>query len=109
MFVLRLAAEVDYSSEERCIQTCAQEISFYYARYVDYLTMQAQAVAYGHNTDNQSEAYKQIEAFKFALEHDILPEMKRCFTVRRKFALFDDLTFSMVTCTENLYKVFERC
>ena len=87
----------------------ASETAFYYARYVDVLTLQSQAIAYGNGTDTSSEAFKQIEAFKFALEHDILPEMKRQFIVRKKFALFDDLTFSMVTCTENLYKVFERC
>lgn len=85
----------------------ASEIAYYYARYVDYLTLQSQAVGYGQV--ESTEAHKQIDAFKFALEHDILPEMKRSFIVRKKFALFDDLTFSMVTCTENLYKVFERC
>ena len=52
---------------------------------------------------------KQIEEYRFELEHEILPEMKRTFSVRKKFSLFDDLTFSMITCTENLYKVFERC
>ena len=71
--------------------------------------MKSQAISYGHGADTGSEAYKQIENFQFSLEHDILPEMKRYFVVRKKFALFDDLTFSMVTCTENLYKVFERC
>ena len=109
MFVLRLSTEVDFSNEQNCIQQTASEIAFYYARYVDFLTLQSQAISYGHGADNNSDAFKQIEAFKFALEHDIMPEMKRQFVVRKKFALFDDLTFSMVTCTENLYKVFERC
>lgn len=55
------------------------------------------------------EIEKAVDEFKFVLEHEILPEMKRNFSVRKRFALFDDLTFSMITCTENLYKVFERC
>ena len=42
MFLLRLATEVDYNaSEEKFIQQVADEISFYYARYVDLLTLQA--------------------------------------------------------------------
>ena len=41
MFMLRLASEVDYSDETNCIQSAAAEIAFYYARYVDYLTLQS--------------------------------------------------------------------
>ena len=58
---------------------------------------------------DRAEIEKTIDEFKFVLEHEIMPDMKRNFTVRKRFALFDDLTFSMITCTENLYKVFERC
>jgi DNA mismatch repair protein MLH1 len=110
MFMLRLAAEVDYSSEQKCIQNVAQELSFYYARYIDFLSLQSQAIKYGQQDQSSEEGVcQEIDDFKFALEHEILPEMKKHFIVRKKFALFDDLTFSMVTCTENLYKVFERC
>ena len=42
MFILRLATEIDYSADEsQFIQQVAEEISFYYARYVDLLTLQA--------------------------------------------------------------------
>lgn len=42
MFLLRLATEVDYLADEaQFIQQVADEISFYYARYVDLLTLQA--------------------------------------------------------------------
>ena len=137
MFLLRLATEVDYNAgEEKFIQQVADEISFYYARYVDLLTLQAQAIDYGATSSSSSkpnvngateesksgggicegvpstdkaEIEKTIDEFKFVLEHEILPDMKRNFSVRKRFALFDDLTFSMITCTENLYKVFERC
>lgn len=106
MLLLRLAADIDYTEEEKCIDMIAEEISFYYARYVDFLTLKSQAVNYPECGSDQSKA---IDDFKFAIEHEILPEMKKSFTVRKKFGLFDDLTFSMITCTENLYKVFERC
>lgn len=82
------------------------ELSFYYARYVDFLTLKSQAIDYPNCATDQA---KPIDDFKFALEHDVLPAMKKNFIVRKKFGLFDDLTFSMITCTENLYKVFERC
>ena len=39
MFLLRLATEVDYSNEQKCIQNISEEIAFYYARYVDFLTL----------------------------------------------------------------------
>ena len=58
---------------------------------------------------SKNEVNKAIEEYRFELEHEILPEMKKSFVVRKRFTLFDDLTFSMITCTENLYKVFERC
>jgi hypothetical protein len=35
--------------------------------------------------------------------------MKQHFSVRRKFANLSDMTFSLITKVENLYKVFERC
>jgi hypothetical protein len=59
--------------------------------------------------EHKEEIWKSIDEFKFVLEHEILPDMKKNFHVRKRMALFDDLTFSMITCTENLYKVFERC
>ena len=52
---------------------------------------------------------KVIDDLKFAYEHDLFPELKKNLAVRKRFAEPQDLTFTMVTCTENLYKVFERC
>ena len=106
MLMLRLAADIDYSNEEKCIEGVAEELSFYYSRYVDFLTLKSQALDY---PNCGADLAKPIDDFKFALEHELLPDMKKHFVVRKKFALFDDLTFSMITCTENLYKVFERC
>jgi hypothetical protein len=47
MFLLRIASEVDFSNEIKSIQLMAEEIAFYYARYVDFLSLQAQAIEYG--------------------------------------------------------------
>lgn len=46
---------------------------------------------------------------KHIYEHELFPDMKKALVVRRKFSEEGDLTFAMITCTENLYKVFERC
>ena len=50
-----------------------------------------------------------MDDLKFSYEHEIFPEMKQNFAVRKRFGDEQDLTFTMITCTENLYKVFERC
>jgi hypothetical protein len=42
-------------------------------------------------------------------EHELFPELKKNLIIRRRFAEEGDMTFSMITCCENLYKVFERC
>jgi hypothetical protein len=75
----------------------AEELSFFYARYIDLLA-----------TQNLEES-QDYQAFKFSVEHSLLPLMKQSFVVRKRMAVNDDMTFTMVTCTENLYKVFERC
>lgn len=47
---------------------------------------------------------------KHAYEHQIFPEMRKHLALRSRFGQErHDLTFAMITCTENLYKVFERC
>lgn len=63
-----------------------------------------------HNQMNgEQEQHKNNEDIKFMYEHELFPEMKRSLVIRSKFAAEGDMTFSMITCTENLYKVFERC
>ena len=105
MFLLRLATEVDYKTpdESRFISGVADELSFYYARYVDLLTLQSQAIDYGSGSQakpasgtaaesepeetkeeaaskaEKEQVEKTIDEFKFALEHEILPDMKRNF------------------------------
>ena len=95
MFVLRLAL-VNYAEEGKYLHQVAEELSYFYARYIEVL-------------QSQPETSKAVATFKFDLEHKLLPQMKRSFAVRKRMAVNDDMTFSMVTCTENLYKVFERC
>ena len=99
MFVLRIAL-INFSDESLSLHQVAEEISFFYAKYIDVL--QQKYV----NEVADAQEYTQ---FKFAMEHQILPKLKRSFYVRKRMAVPDDMTFTMVTCTENLYKVFERC
>ena len=57
MFLLRLATEVDFSAQEPVfMQQVAEELSFYYARFVDLLTLQAQAINYGEAAPKQEES-----------------------------------------------------
>jgi hypothetical protein len=35
--------------------------------------------------------------------------MKQHMSLRKKFSNLSDMTFSLITKVENLYKVFERC
>jgi hypothetical protein len=35
--------------------------------------------------------------------------MRQHLSVRRRFSNLSDMTFSLITKVENLYKVFERC
>lgn len=105
MFILRLASEIDYSQEEACFQGVASEISHYYAKFVDFKSHQIEL----HEGIRDEQTKKVFEDLKFSYEHELFPEMKTHFAVRKRFADEHDLAFTLVTCTENLYKVFERC
>ena len=39
MFLLRLAL-VDYSDEQKCLHGISEELSYFYARYIDMLALQ---------------------------------------------------------------------
>jgi hypothetical protein len=39
--MLRLAADIEYNDEQKTIEMIAHELSFYYARYVDFLTLKS--------------------------------------------------------------------
>jgi hypothetical protein len=36
MFILRMASEIDYTNEEKCFQGVAEELSHYYAKFIDF-------------------------------------------------------------------------
>lgn len=59
MFLLRVATIKSSLNEQDWIRCMAEEISFYYARYIDMLSLSGDS--------------KQMEEFKFELEHEILP------------------------------------
>lgn len=105
MFILRMATEIDYTNETKCFSGIAEELSHYYAKFIDF---------HSYNISLQEGikdplSKKINEELKFVYEHELFPELKKSFAVRKRFADDQDLTFTMITCTENLYKVFERC
>ena len=36
MFILRLSSEIDYTNESRCFQGISEELSHYYAKFIDF-------------------------------------------------------------------------
>jgi hypothetical protein len=36
MFMLRMATEIDYTNEEKCFKGVAEELSHYYAKFIDF-------------------------------------------------------------------------
>ena len=36
MFILRLASEIDYTNETNCLRGIADELSHYYAKFIDF-------------------------------------------------------------------------
>ena len=102
MFILRLACDVDYSNELKYFHQIAEELSFYYAKMSE--------LALLHCDNNDPEQVKKIEdEVRLIYEHELFTDMKKSLVVRKRFAQEGDMTFAMVTCTENLYRVFERC
>ena len=105
MFILRLASEVDFTNETNCLRGVCDELSHYYAKFIDF-----HSYSFSMQEGVKDQVTKQIyDDLKFSYEHELFPEMKKSLAVRKKFADEQDMSFTMITCTENLYKVFERC
>lgn len=105
-FILRLATEPDYSSEIESIATICVELSHYFARLIDVFATKVET----HHGKLDAATQAVVDELKDAYAQTIFPEMRKYLAVRSRFGHEKhDLTFAMVTCTENLYKVFERC
>lgn len=77
-------------------------MSHYYASFVDIFPLHCP-------TENNEESVEYENKLKFAYEHHLFTDMKKNLVVRKKFMESEEVIFSTITCTDNLYKVFERC
>ena len=72
MFMLRLASEIDYTNEEKCFSGIAEEMSHYYAKFIDFHSFNVSV----QECEKDSQTLKIIEELKFQYEHILFPELK---------------------------------
>jgi DNA mismatch repair protein MLH1 len=99
VFLVKLAADVDYVVEKNWFKQIWSLLGDYYAKFIYY---------YAANSENEDED-KRLESLEFILKNMVMPRLKRGLKIRSKFGTECDGTFTTITCLENLYKVFERC
>lgn len=87
-YILRLACDVDWKSEEPCFRSICRETARFYS-FVD--------------TVNSHEGHD----WKWTTEHILLPAIKKTLLPPKHFA--EDGTMLLLTSLPELYKVFERC
>jgi len=108
MFILRLATEVDWETEEGCFQTFAQECSRFYALKPDPF----------QNNDNEpkddSEEANVVKSsssssrsWQWTVEHVLFPAFRTGLVPPGRFS--EDGTLLQIANLPDLYKVFERC
>eukprot|EP00117_Sycon_ciliatum_P041998 scpid39131/ scgid30620/ DNA mismatch repair protein Mlh1; MutL protein homolog 1 len=125
MLVLRLATEVDWTSEQGCFDTLAKEFSYLYAykptlpatpSHVSQPTAGAAADAQGDAaTDSSAAADRQKSemcfwnnrSYRWIVEHVLFPAFRSRLLAPRRFA--DDTTLIQLADLPDLYRVFERC
>ncbi|XP_014250144.1 DNA mismatch repair protein Mlh1 isoform X2 [Cimex lectularius] len=86
-FVLRLACDVDWTSEQNCFDTICRETAKFFS-YTDCF----------ENDDNE---------WRKTIEHVVYPAIKKTLLPPKKFA--EDKTILQLASLPDLYKVFERC
>jgi len=96
LFLLRLGLDVDWSSEEACFKTIAEEISSFY-RIQPGLYLPQQTL-----TEDEKEP-----GVQWLIQHVLFPAFRVSFSPPRRFAT--DGSVTQVANLENLYKIFERC
>eukprot|EP01134_Creolimax_fragrantissima_P000590 CFRG0590T1 len=133
MFILRLATEVEWSSEEDCFRTLANEICIFYqfrqslrspARrsepdeetlssqhsISDQETMLTTEAPEVDNTTNDTEGLSGsagTNSWQWIVEHVLYPSFKRHLQPPSTFK--DDETIVLLADLPDLYRVFERC
>ncbi|XP_068709334.1 DNA mismatch repair protein Mlh1-like isoform X1 [Montipora foliosa] len=101
MFVLRLATEVDWDSEEGCFRTFGKECSRFYAFKAD---------PYEEDDDdaqNTDAAKPSNHSWQWTVEHVLFPAFRTGIVPPNRFS--EDGTLLQIANLPDLYKVFERC
>eukprot|EP00347_Sterkiella_histriomuscorum_P006746 403351590 len=125
-FILRLATDVDYSSQNNYYHQIAVELSYYYSSLVT--QFKNHNVSYDDNGSyglgglgpGQNGQMQQIngvkdlkkvreEELRWQYQYKLFPQMRGNLVIRSKFGEQNNATFTYLTKVENLYKVFERC
>jgi len=86
MFLLRIATEVDWETEEMCFQTFCRETAIYYSKIAE-------------STDEDKS--------QWTIEHILYPALKEFFLPPNNFMLNSSIL--QIGNLPDLYKVFERC
>lgn len=86
MYILRLATEVDWETEENFFKTFSRETAQFYSE-ISKIALESD--------------------WKWSVEHVIYPALKNNFMPPQHFAT--NKTFLQIASLSNLYKVFERC
>lgn len=105
VFLVKLAADVDYSVEKNCFRHVAEKLAEYYAKFIYYYAVNSSE----ENAEDEQVDDTKLSSLEFILKNIIFPRLKKGLHVRSKFGTEGDRTFTTITCLENLYKVFERC
>lgn len=87
MFLIRLAADVNFDNEKECFKGVCRELATFYSKW---------------SLKESSE-----KEFNFLMEHIIFPKIRSSLQPTEKFT--KDGTFIKLTSLQELYKVFERC
>ncbi|XP_070498450.1 DNA mismatch repair protein Mlh1 isoform X2 [Chironomus tepperi] len=87
MFIVRLAADVNFDDEKECFKNICSELATFYSKW-------------SVKESNEKE-------FEYLMEHVIFPKIQSHLQPPEKFV--NDETFLKLTSLQELYKVFERC
>ena len=104
LFVLRLATEVNWESEQECFESLAKEIGLFYA-------LNPNWIASDDDTSNMSSPDATTSSgqpsWRWTVEHVIYPALKA--TLLPSQATAQDSSILQIANLHDLYKVFERC
>eukprot|EP01012_Entosiphon_sulcatum_P024156 TRINITY_DN29334_c0_g1_i1.p1 TRINITY_DN29334_c0_g1~~TRINITY_DN29334_c0_g1_i1.p1 ORF type:complete len:740 (-),score=80.00 TRINITY_DN29334_c0_g1_i1:13-2208(-) len=122
LFAVRLAADVDWSSEQKCFEDVANELADLYA-FPDVQTDTHEPTQASVDTDASSSTQGTSQPvpstttdamsggtpseLRWLAQHVILPACRAVLVPPTRWAT--DGTVVQIACLESLYKVFERC